>query len=147
MRLPSWMLLLSALGCGGGVAYVSPCGMSVLDNGSAPDAYDVAAIERSAVALRLVTCGKLDGWTLAVHQEPAWADYAAGIRVAGVTHCRSAILETGTPSNGEPYSRSALAHELAHVAECPWENVEHDGWDEKDAQGMTTYQRISAVRR
>lgn len=147
MRLLSGILLLSVIACDRGTAHVSPCGMEVLDNGSAPDAYDVAAIERSSVAYRLVTCGKLNGWTLVVHPEPAWVDHAWGVRVAGVTHCRSAIIETGTPSDGEPYSRSALAHELAHVAECPWENLEHEGWDEKDAQGMTTHQRIAAVRR
>lgn len=129
------------------VMFTTPCGMNVLGTGYEPDPYDIANLERTAVAYGLVTCGKLRGWQLLTQSDAAWYSPRHGIRIAGVTYCRSRTVEIGNSVDSLDFKKSAYAHELVHVGECPWENVNHDGWSEPDAFGTTTYKRIEAVRR
>lgn len=133
--------------CGGSdVAYRTPCGMDVVATGYEPDPYDAAALERAAVAYRLVACPRIAGWRLISRSDSAWHSPRHGIRIAGVTHCRTQTVEIGFAATADDFRAGAFIHELVHVGECPWENYDHVGWEDEDAHGLTTYERIGAVR-
>lgn len=68
-------------------------------------------------------CSKLEGWMLVVMPKPAWMD-EWGRGVQGLCYCDDLVIKIGN----QPWPQSSLAHELVHVAECPWTNVQHLGW-------------------
>lgn len=104
------------------------------------DTVDIQAvmdIEAASIEWRLVTCGALDRWTVSVADSESWA--AREGRVSGQMSCDSRGILVGP-------SFAALAHEFAHVAECPTHNYEHSGWSSPDAQGLSTFGRIEMTR-
>lgn len=59
------------------------------------------------------------------------------INASGYTYCDSRYVVLDT----DDWAKSALAHELYHVLECPFENVGHTRWKDPDATGKTLDQR------
>lgn len=127
MRAALVTLLLCA--CGPEVV-VTPCGLWLSPD---TDVARVLDIERASVDWRLVTCGALDRWQVTVADSETWVTRDG--HVGGQMNCDSRGILVGP-------SFASLAHEFAHVAECPTHNYEHSGWKSLDAQGLSTFGRI-----
>lgn len=88
------------------------------------------AIERVALEVFPPLTEKLRALQWTVKVDPR-------ITTNGYTHCgpRYVVLPH------DDWATSALAHELFHVLECPWENVTHARWKDEDSRGRTLEQR------
>lgn len=52
-----------------------------------------------------------------------WTD-SRGRNVAGLTYCDLLTIELGTTD----WDKSAYYHEVAHIAQCPYQDYGHAGW-------------------
>ena len=95
-----------------------------------------AAIERVALEIFPPLTEKLraERWSVKVD---------ARIGANGLTYCDSRYVVLPT----DDWATSALAHELFHVLECPWENVTHARWKDGDARGRTLDERDGLLYR
>lgn len=71
-------------------------------------------------------CAVLNGAAVTIMPTASWVD-AWDRKVAGLANCEgSGWVQVGRELD---WRVSSLAHEQAHLMECPWVNVDHEGWD------------------
>lgn len=104
----------------------TPCGMQAW---GASDCDGLAEAESMAVGglghLYDGLCTRLGLVSLSVRDAPggAWLD-AWGRKVAGLTWCDFALMEVA----GSDFTTNAYFHEVAHIAQCPAQDVGHQSW-------------------
>lgn len=71
-------------------------------------------------------CERIGGMALQVWRtsDGTWTD-AWGRKVAGLTWCDFATVEVGDAN----WATNAYWHELAHVAQCPYQDIAHETWE------------------
>lgn len=67
----------------------------------------------------------------------SWVD-SYGRNVAGLTYCDLLTIELGTAD----WDKSAYFHEVAHVAQCPYQDATHSTW--ADAGITAALQRLQS---
>jgi hypothetical protein len=104
------------------------CGMGVF-HVQQDDCDELSKYEREAVKeLTFVEpklCERLSHFQALIWQTDggSWVD-GYGVRVAGLTYCDLLTIELGT----KDWDKSAYFHEVAHVAQCPFQDYGHTGW-------------------
>ena len=83
-------------------------------------------------------CARLDTVSMQVVNAPdgKWID-EYGRTVAGLTWCDLSLVQIADTH----YETNAYFHELAHVAQCPMQDVAHETWE-----GLGIWDKLEAVR-
>lgn len=116
------------------VGLFSPCGARMVgsydhEGYAAAEAAIMKAIEKRHPG----ACSNLAGWIVVVRPPESLTNGAwtytkpdgGSDPVIGLTSCDNMVMQIDT----DIWWRSSLAHEMIHAAvECPWRNVNHDGW-------------------
>lgn len=83
-------------------------------------------------------CDRLDAVSMQVVNAPdgKWTD-DYGRTVAGLTFCDLSLVQIAD----NKYETNAYFHELAHVAQCPFQDVAHETW-----KGLGIWDKLDALR-
>lgn len=120
------------------------CGMGVFN--VAPDAcaelskYEKAAV-RELTFIEPGLCERLGYFNALIWATDggSWVD-SYGRNVAGLTYCDLLTIELGTSD----WDKSAYFHEVAHVAQCPYQDTGHSTW--ADAGINAALQRLREIQ-
>ncbi len=83
-------------------------------------------------------CDRLGTVSMQVINAPdgKWVD-DYGRTVAGLTYCDLALVQVADTK----YETNAYFHELAHLAQCPFQDVAHETWD-----GLGIWDKLDALK-
>ena len=118
---------------------VTACGMGVrgFSDCSELNAYEAVGVEAFSY-LYDALCQRLDSVVLQVKNTPdgSWVD-EFGRKVDGLTWCDLAFVEVGNSN----WQTNAYFHELAHVAQCPFQDSKHETWE-----GLGIWSHLDALK-